>query len=229
MSMSKYASKADYEKAQRDATHGECLPTPYKVDTHPIPLDTLAVFGKEECWYRIPSRRVHFDHDALRNADIRLHRAIGSHGVWTLTEATTGLKLHADMPHEFYIGDEGAMLAEFAAGRMLQLTPEKMQDAIAKGKEKVAQHSRCPFAPSETVARCPNCNRTTPYGITPGEECAWPTCPMKAASPSARAAPRWTPDLNHGPDHYPYAEREAFKDGYYEAMQDYRRFLGEIK
>ena len=125
--------------------------TPYKVDTGPIPLDTLAVSpdGKGECWYRIPSWRVHFECEALKGVDLRMHRAIGSHGVWTLTEASTGMKLFAGLPHEFYIGDEGAMLAEFAAGRMLQITPEKLAEALAKGREKLRQHTPNPFAVSE--------------------------------------------------------------------------------
>lgn len=123
--------------------------TPYKVDTGPIPLDTLAVFGEQECWYRIPSWRVHFDCEALKGVDIRLHRAIGSHGVWTLTEASTGLKVFADMQHEFYVGDEGAMLAEFAAGRMLQLTPEKIAEAIVNGMETLSKHTPNPFTRSE--------------------------------------------------------------------------------
>jgi hypothetical protein len=136
-----------------ESRNGERTPYKYKIDTSPIPLDTLAVYGEQECWYRIPSWRVHFDHDALRDEDIRMHRSIGSHSAWTLTEATTGLKLHSDLPTDFYVGDEGAMLAEFAAGRMLQLTKENMKSAIAKGKEKLSKHSLNPFVPSETPAK----------------------------------------------------------------------------
>lgn len=133
--------------AERDARNE----TTWKVDTDPTPLDTLAVSPLGiECWYRIPSWRVHFDHEALRDYDIRLHRAIGSHGVWTLTEASTGLKMHGDMPHEFYIGDESGMLAEFAAFKLKQLTPVKMADAISKGREMLNKRTPNPFAAPST-------------------------------------------------------------------------------
>lgn len=154
-------SMSDFEeegKSRQLSRSGEesPKPTPYKIDTGPIPLDTLAVSpdGKGECWYRIPSWRVYFDHEALKGVDMRLHRAIASDGVWTLTEASTGLKVFGDLAHDFYVGDEGAMLAEFASSRMLQITPEKLADALAKGREKLRQHTPNPFnaAASENSA-----------------------------------------------------------------------------
>lgn len=125
--------------------------SPYKIDTGPIPLDVLAVNpdGKGECWYRIPSWRVYFDCEALKGVDVRLHRAVASHAVWTLTEATTGSKMFGDLPHDQYIGDEGSMLAEFAAGVMLKLTPEKVASSIAKARERLTKHTPSPFVSSE--------------------------------------------------------------------------------
>lgn len=135
------------------AKSGEQVRTPYKIDTGPIPLDVIAVNQINEpggCWYRIPSWRVHFDCEALKGVDLRLHRSIASAVVWTLTEATTGFKIFGDIAHDQYIGDEGSMLAEFAAGRMLQLTPKKVAKAIETAKEILAKRPPNPFAPCTT-------------------------------------------------------------------------------
>lgn len=115
----------------------------YKLDTGPIPLDVMAVNpdGKGECWYRIPSWRVHFDYDALRDVDIRLHRSIASSAVWTLTEATTGFKMFGDLAHDYYIGDEGSMLAEFCAGYMLKLTKDKVTEALKRARQALTQRT----------------------------------------------------------------------------------------
>ncbi len=129
--------------------HGEGQP--YKIDTTPVPLDVFSVYGPEDvgCWYRIPSWRVRFDCEALKGVDVRMHRAVGSHAAWTLTEASTGFKMFGDMPHDQYIGDEGSMLAEFCAGFMLKLTPEKVAAGIAKAKEILKTRTPSPFAVSE--------------------------------------------------------------------------------
>lgn len=142
------------------AKSGEQVRTPYKIDTGPIPLDVIAVNQINEpggCWYRIPSWRVHFDCEALKGVDLRLHRSIASAAVWTLTEATTGFKIFGDLAHDQYIGDEGSMLAEFAAGRMLQLTPEKVAKAIETAKEILAKRPSNPFGKSardEIIEEC---------------------------------------------------------------------------
>lgn len=126
--------------------------TPYKIDTGPIPLDVVNQPGQKEgeCWYRIPSWRVYFDCEALKGVDVRLHRSIASCATWTLTEATTGFKMFGDLAHDQYIGDEGSMLAEFCAGRMLQLTPAKVAAGLAKAREILTTKTPNPFIRSET-------------------------------------------------------------------------------
>jgi hypothetical protein len=138
--------------------HGEAR-HPYKIDTAPVPLDLYSEYGgKDGCWYRVPSWRVHFDCEALKGVDVRMHRGIGSASVWTLSEATTGFKMFGDLAHDMYIGDEDAMLAEFAAGVMLRLTPEYVEKAIAKAKEVLQTKTPSPFvARSETGLRVCGC------------------------------------------------------------------------
>jgi hypothetical protein len=128
--------------------------TPYKLDTAPLPLDLYSEYGgMHGCWYRVPSWRVHFDCEALKGVDVRMHRGIGSSAVWTLTEATTGFKMFGDIPHDYYVGDEGSMLSEFAAGMMLKLTPDYVAKAIAKAREVLKGKPPSPFVPSESGER----------------------------------------------------------------------------
>lgn len=144
----------------------ERLDTParsaYKIDTGPIPLDVLLVNQpgqpKGACWYRLPSWRVFFDCEALEGVDVRLHRSGESSAVWVLTEASTGARIFADLPQDFYIGDEGAMLTEFAASTMPKLTKEKVAKAIAAASERLKEYPPNPFvARSESEQRFIRC------------------------------------------------------------------------
>lgn len=131
--------------------NGEAAETPYKIDTGQIPMEAFSgnQDGTKGDWYVVPSWRVHFDHDGLRDFDIRLHRSVDSQAVWTLSEATTGCRITGDIPHEFYIGDETAMLAEFCAGMMKRITRESMVAQIEKALARQAGLPPRPSARSE--------------------------------------------------------------------------------
>ena len=47
-----------------------------------------------------------------------------------------------------------------------------------------------------------------------------------AAPPTTKpSGEAWKPQVRQGPEHWPYAEREAFKMGYWAAAEDYRAWL----
>lgn len=146
------------EQRSPESRNGEAAETPYKIDAEMVPMEAFAgnPEGTKGEWYAIPSWRVHFDHDGLRGFDIRLHRSVDSQAVWTLSEATTGCRITGDIPHEFYIGDETAMLAEFCAGMMKRITRESMVAQIEKALARQAGLPPRPSARSETGRTIPD-------------------------------------------------------------------------
>ena len=131
-----------------ESRSGETL-KPYTIGKNPLPLDMLSEGPAGDTWYRVPSWTAEFVCEALKGVDLRVHRGLGASGVWTLSEATTGFKVFGDLDLDSYYRDDMyAMLAEFAAGRMLQLTAENISDAIARAKKILAVRLPNPFTTS---------------------------------------------------------------------------------
>lgn len=118
---------------------------PYTIQKNPIPLEMLSEGPGGECWYRIPSWRVEFHHEALAGVDVRAHRGLAHDAPWTLSEGTTGHKMYEGWDDE--PDDEMEdVIEEFIAIYLPKLTKEKVEKSLSMARETLSKRTPSPFA-----------------------------------------------------------------------------------
>lgn len=121
-----------------------------------VPLDVLLVGrgdDKAEAWYRIPSWRVEFNHEALKDLDVRLHKSLDGPSGWALSEATTGHKMYEGWDDEDEPGNSTDALVEFTELMLPKLTRGKMEAAMVKARAAMTTKPPCPFGEQRYVQR----------------------------------------------------------------------------
>ena len=113
----------------------------YSIERTPVPLPMLGVIdGQPDHEYSVPSWRVSFP--ALPgDFDLRVHRSLNSDGAWTLSEASTGMKVYDGW------GDHETMdelLDLFCQLVLPKMTPEILTKSIADGREKIGARAQRP-------------------------------------------------------------------------------------
>lgn len=114
---------------------------PYTIGTV-APLDVLGVGLVCDEWFRIPSRRVEFHCESLKNIDVRIHKSITRESGWVLSEATTGFKIYDGFGDQ----DPETLMALFCDAVLPKLTREKIDSSMARAREQLIKRKPSPFA-----------------------------------------------------------------------------------
>ena len=117
----------------------------WKVVQKMIPFDVLLVSDGAHYWYRVPSWRVEFDHEALKGVDVRLHKSLDGPSGWAVSEGSTGHNMYEGWDLEDEEGTSTDALVEFTEFILPKLDRAKVETAIAKARETLATLPPCPF------------------------------------------------------------------------------------